>query len=213
MLTNLLTSYSYVPVILLALYALKVYKGLESDLKKFSWFIFLSAVVEITALTLWNLKTNNLPILHLYVIVGFICITWFYSDVLAPLSMKKTIRVITILFTAFALVNAFFIQGVYHFGSYSLVTESILIVILAGYTLIQLYQHQTMISQPSAISLKWINLGLLVYYTTYLLQFFVSILAPSTNSKEFFLYVTISSLVMYSLIFVGLWKRPKIVHP
>lgn len=210
----LITKYAFAPAFVTVGYGIIIYKKLTGELKIFSWFLLLSGFVELVSKVLWFQGKNNLPLLHFYVAAGFICLAWFYSAVLKDFIDQKIIWGAALLFTAFTVVNSFFIQDIYTFNSYALTVESVLVVILSLFTYMVLLNNIVKEKRKHLIkSLNWINSGLFIYYTSSLLIFYFGDLFMKRFSVYLNQYVWVFHsfflLVMYSCFFVGLWKRPK----
>lgn len=206
---------SHLPILLTVVYALIYYKQLGHELKVFSWFIFLSGIIQFISLGFWYAGKNNMPLLHVYVAAGFICLTWFYKTLLNGFINAKIIWLIAILFLLFTIINSLFIQPILTFNSYALTVESILIIILALFTF--KFFLNDIVKEKSGKdikSLNWINSGLFIYYSSSMLIFYFGSIITQSFSRNLNLYTWIFhsffSIVMYTCFFIGLWKRSKI---
>lgn len=212
--SKLVVRYAAVPVAITAIYALVVYKKLARELQIFCWFIFVSAMIQVVAEVLWFQSRNNLPLLHLYVASGFLCLSWFYGAVLKGIISRKLIIVVAVAFTLFAIVNGIFIQGIFTYASHSLTVESVLIIILTLSTFILLLDESVKESRARIVaSVNWINSGLFLYYSSSLLIFYFGEIITHNFSRTISLYTWTLHFffmtVMYACFFVGLWKQPK----
>ncbi len=211
---SLINKFAFVPVFITAAYGVIIYRRLGRELKVFSWFLFLSGFIQLVSTIIWYNGKNNLPLLHLYVAVGFVCLAWFYSVVLKGFINQKIIWGAALLFTIFTVVNSLFIQNIYSFNSNALTVESVVIIILSLFTYMVLLNDIVREKRKHLIqSLNWINSGLFIYYTSNLLIFYFGEVITHTFSKDLNRYTwvfhTFFLLVMYSCFFVGLWKRPR----
>jgi len=205
---------SHLPILLAVIYAAWQYKRLDTVLKVFSWFIFLSAAIQFISLACWFAKKNNMPLLHFYVAAGFICLAWFYKTVLSNFIRARIIWSVAIVFSIFTLANSLFVQDIFTFNSNALVVESVLIIILAWFTFLFLLND---IVKERGIkdrrSLNWINSGLFIYYLSNLLIFYFGTAITQAFSRYVNLYAWVFhsffSMVMYTCFFAGLWKRSK----
>jgi hypothetical protein len=205
---------SHVPILLTVVYAVIYYKQLGPALKVFSWFVFLSGIIQFTSLAFWYAGKNNMPLLHIYVAAGFICLAWFYRTLLNGFIKAKIIWLIAILFLLFTIINSLFIQPVFTFNSYALTVESILIIILTLFTF--RFFLNDIVKETSGRdikSLNWINSGLFIYYASSMLIFYFGAIITRTFSRDLNLYTWIFhsffSIVMYTCFLIGLWKRSK----
>ena len=216
---RLLNQVSVIPVFIAFFYAMWVYRKLPKELKAFSLFVFLSGIIQAASSFLWYKKINNLPLLHLYVAVGFISLALFYERVLDGFINKKIIRSAAGSFLIFTVANSLIIQPLTSFNSYALTVESILVVILALTTYMVMMEDIVKEKrQEIAKSLGWINSGLFIYYSSSLVIFHLQFFFDQDRifkffSREFNLQAwmlhAFFSLIMYLCFVVGLWKSPK----
>lgn len=202
------------PILVAAVYALCVYKTLGHTLKLFSWFIFLTIGIQVPYLILWFQSKNNLPLLHLYVILGFISLALFYRKVLQDFINPMIINGLIILFSCFTIINSVVVQNIWTFNSNALTAMSVLIVILSLSTFVILLNDTVKETTGGMItSIRWINSGLFIYYASSLLLFYFG----SDIMKEFsttlnrytWLLNSFFLTVMYIFFIIGLWKRQK----
>ncbi|PZR38985.1 MAG: hypothetical protein DI538_08035 [Azospira oryzae] len=212
--SKVINQISVIPVFITVIYSIYIYKSLGKELKSFSWFLIISGIIQFISSALWYARTNNLPLLHIYVAVGFFLIAYFYIQVLDEFINKKIIWIILLLFLTFSVLNSIFIQPILTFASYSLTVESILIIILSLSTYIMLLDDIVRDKLKGlSKSLNWINSGLFIYYSSNLLIFYFGDTITHTFSKEISRYTWVLhsffSVIMYCCFFVGLWYRPK----
>ncbi|SJZ84626.1 hypothetical protein SAMN04488128_1011830 [Chitinophaga eiseniae] len=205
---------SHVPILLTVVYAAAQYRTLPRELKVFSWFLFLSGVIQFISLAFWFASKNNMPLLHIYVAAGFLCLAWFYNTLLNGFIDAGIIWLIAILFLLFSITNSLFIQPVHTFNSIALTVESILIVILALFTYrFFLSDIVKETSGPNIKSLHWINSGLFIYYSSSILIFYFGSVITTAFSRGLnlsaWMFHAFFSMVMYTCFFIGLWKRSK----
>jgi len=203
-----------IPVLLVGIFVVLCYRRLEKTSRIFAWFVICSTIVQIIALILWLLKKNNMPLLHLYVPVGFALLAWYYRDVLGKLIAKGMIDVIILLFLCFSIVNSIFFQSIFIFNSNALTVESILLIILSIFTFIVLLNQQLYsITERVKLGLSWINSGILIYYSSTLLLFYFSNYCMrhyNVNVNAYtWMFHSFASIIMYTCFFVGLWKQVK----
>ncbi|NSL87620.1 hypothetical protein ECE50_012305 [Chitinophaga sp. Mgbs1] len=203
---------SHLPILLTVVFAAIQYKKLDHPLQVFSWFIFLSGVIQFASLACWFAGKNNMPLLHIYVAAGFVCLAWFYKTLLSGFINAGIIWLITILFLVFTAINSIFIQPVDTFNSNALTVESVLIVILALFTFRFFLSDIVKATSGHHIkSLNWINAGLFIYYSSGMLIFYFGAAIIRIFSRDHNLYTWIFhsffSIVMYTCFLIGLWKR------
>lgn len=212
-LTKIILIIGSIPVLIAALYALRTYKQVNERLKLFYWFLFLSCIIEIGSTLLWFLKKNNLPLLHIYVAGGFIIMGLFYKKTLSSFIKPKIFNLIILLFTAFTLINTLFFQKILTFNTYALTTESILLIIFSlCWFVFSMNSLETTTKNSDAVSINWINSGILVYYTSSVLIFYYEDIISHFSvlmSRYAWIGHTFFSVTMYTCFFIAIWKRPK----
>lgn len=205
---------SHIPILLAGVYTAAIFKTLGKELKVFSYFIFLNVVIQFTSLFLWFAGKNNMPLLHLYVAAGFMCLIWFYKTVLNTFVNAGIIWFVGVLFLVFTICNSLFFQNIFSFNSNALTVESVLLIILALFTFIFLLNDIVKeTGERDSKSLNWINSGLFIYYSSSLLIFYFGAIITQSFSKtlnlQTWVFHSFFSIVMYTCFLVGLWKRSK----
>lgn len=206
---------SCIPIIVTAIYAAIIYKRLGKTLKLFSFFLFLSAIIQIASGIAWWGRVNNMPLLHLYTAVGFVLIALFYRQVFIEALDGRIIPGVIGVFLVFAIYNAIPFQLLFRFNSNVLTVESSLIIIfsLAAFILL-LNEYAQNIGIPGTKSIRWINSGLLIFYSSNLLMFhFGDIMNrsfPVYLSQYTWILHDFFSAITYICFFIGLWKHQKI---
>jgi hypothetical protein len=205
---------SNLPILAAAVYALFIYKKLDDILKAFTWYIFLTVIIQFPYLALWFYDKNNLPLLHLYVLLSFISLAVFYLYVLRGFISTAIILLVAVLFSCFTIFNSVVIQGIHSINSNALTVESVLVIILSLSTFIVLLNDDAKETRKEIIaSLRWINSGLFIYYASDLLLFYFSKMMvnefSTTINRYGWMLNSFFLTVMYICFIIGLWKRPK----
>lgn len=171
-----------------------------------SYLVF-SGLINIAERIMGHYKINNLPLLHLYTIGECLFIMYFFYGVFQFKDrIGKSILWAMFIFTAYALVNMFFIQGIYQHNSYVRPVGSLLI---NGLCLYYFFSQTRAIHSTSWISepINWMVTGFLVYFGSSLFHFaFLNIISEKASMQVYFLLGTIHAslvLVMYLLFTAG----------
>lgn len=192
-----------------------VYRRLTVQAKNISYFIFFSCTIEIFSKILWYRGENNLPLLHLYVLVGFLLIIWFYRSILIRFIHDSIFLFVALSFTLFTLVNSLFFETIFTFNSTALSVQAVLLITFSIFTFMVLMNDIVKDKRPELHPfLNWINSGVFVYYLSSLMVFyfssmFIQIYSSLTNQYLWSMH-SIFLMVMYSCFFIGLWKSPKV---
>lgn len=183
-------------------------------LKIFAAFLFLSAVIQLASAIAWFCKTNNMPLLHFYVAAGFVGIALFYREVFSQVLDRRIMLVVTILFVLFTLTRLFPTERIFRFNAMALTVESVLVIIFSLATfLLFLNDLEKQLNMPSQKTIRWINAGFFIYYSSSLLIFYFSDMMaqyfPVYINQYTWIIHSFFSVVMYSCFIIALWKRPK----
>ena len=187
---------------------------MPADLQNFCWFIFVSFIVQIIASILYYFQINNLPVLHVYTVLGFLCLIRFYNQLFKGFIKPIVLWIVAIVFTIYSIINSIFIQDILTFNSYALSVEAIIIIILALSTFGLMMNDIVREKRVEIIkSLNWINTGLFIYYSSSLLVFYSGNMISSYSLTPLVRYTwfiyALFSVIMYICFFIGLWKRPR----
>ena len=138
-------------------------KPIDNYLKLIPPFLLITLLVEILGSYLWSIKKNNLTLYNFFSIFEFCFYLWIVSLIIQKKRVKKTIRIIIILYSISAIVNILFIQGMktFHTVTYSL--GCLLVVIFCIYYFLELFRRpksEKLYLNPAF----WICTALLFFY-------------------------------------------------
>jgi hypothetical protein len=143
-----------------------------------------------------------------YTLTEFILLYAFYDLLFANTFPKWLLRSIAISFVLFSVINSLFIQSIYTFNNYARALEALLLIIFAllcFYKISLPAPHGVKASTPVA----WINAGILVYFSGGFTLFILSnYIIPMGSKLNYQIWAVHSflSILLYSLISMGLWK-------
>ena len=191
-------------------FAIINYKRLSKSLKTILFFLIFIAIAN-TIMTVLNMKSiNNLFLVHIYTVFEFAFLSWFYKLQLKGLA-GKIIPVLIVLFTLLCLVNYFFIQKSDQSNTY---TRSIEAIIIIGYCIL-LFSKQSLAENGipwRKISVNWINVGVLIYYSGCFFTFvFMNYLMKASHFINHIVWGAMDTLLMfeYILFAVGFYQCKK----
>ena len=202
---------SCLPVFGASAYVLLVRKHLSRTFRAFTPFLVVSGGIQLISMLLWLFSIKNLPLLHVYVPVGFCCLIWFYKHVFKQAIHPLILPVTACLFVLFSLINTLFFQDLFTYNSSALLLESVLVIILTLSSFL-LAQHAFVQEDHIALTkgLNWIHSGLLIYFFSSSLVYHygesITQLLPTELARYVWALHSIFSMVMYSFFIVGIWK-------
>ncbi|GGD80598.1 hypothetical protein GCM10011514_50890 [Emticicia aquatilis] len=188
--------------------ALIRYKYLTNELKFIWYFLLLGAFSEIStrSLSYYYPKLNTLPGLHLYTILEFLFIGLFYHQFFGNFFNRKILPYIIIGFILLALINAFYVQGIFNFNTYASGLEGIIVIFLS---LLCFYKMLIELDtrEPTKQPIFWINSGFLFYFAGSLFVFILSNFIMKDNyllSLAWGMHAFLM-LILHLFLGIGLW--------
>lgn len=151
---------------------------------------------------------NNLPFFHIYTIIEFFIISWFYWLVFKDYFSKLLIPIVFFTFFIFSLIDSFVFHNVFTFNSYAKSLECIIIVVLSVLYLYKTF-NEFQEKDPSDTPVFWINAGFLFYFSGCLFLFtFSNYMLTQGKAMAIVTWAlhAFFAILMYSLISVGLYK-------
>lgn len=180
-----------------------------SRLSPFGFLLLFSFVIEIASRILWFLKSNNLPVLHIYTLGEFILISWFYQKTLPHIKIYQSNNFKLIIFAISALIilNTFFLQPIHLFNSYSKTLVQIIIIIYSMLFFFN-YKEEEGIDDSMHYFYKSFNSGVLIYYCGSLFIFMSShlFLGNKSNLTGLWAINALLYLIFQIIIITSLWK-------
>ncbi len=189
------------------LIGIKNYRLYGKDLRVLTIFMGVSVLTEILAYSFFYQGKNNYPFLHVFTIIEFAALTYIYSLHLRTILSYKVILVLVLSFILYSVLNSIFIQSIYQFNTYARGVEFILLILFALLYFYTIYINE--VSSITKVPMFWINLGVLVYYTS---SFFVVLVMNQLFPQMKFLWGVHNILLVthYTLFSIALWIKPKV---
>lgn len=188
-------------------------KYFEKPLKIFFFFVSYGVVNECTVFALRHTidVKNTMPATNFYLIVTFIIIGIFYSQVLAKIINRKLVVWFVSVLAFYFLFHILFFHQVL---KYPTVLRSVAVLIYIIFSIIYFYNVmvETKIRNLWNEPLIWINLGVLIYYSSnlfYSILFNIILEYSREFSKLTIIYFIIFNTLYYVLIAIGFWKTKK----
>lgn len=196
-------------VIVPIVFAIVKYRHLNKPLSTIFWYLLFAGVVNACAAFLAFRHINNLPLLHVYTIFEFLFLGVFFYQFTTRPNLKKLIGGGILLFPVYGLLNFAFIQNLHVFNSYPRAVEAVLLILFSlAYFYIQTHENHNYAwyTQPET----WIITGILIYFSSSLVQFSFSNVVSSLAGRDIKLLIwaihATLVLIMYLLFAVGFAK-------
>lgn len=184
------------------------YRCLDTAMKAIAFYVFLGGLVQVYSSYLNGIRYNNLWVLHWYTPLEFLCIVWFYANILEGILKKTTMLVVGSGFVALSVLNSTYLQDTGTFNTYARSLEGILTIV---FCLIWCYKTLTemKILRLEQNPVFWVNTGFLLYFSGNVLLFAFSNYIISINrslSVYIWAFHAMFSILLYFFITIGLWK-------
>lgn len=204
---NIFFTYGPWIIIFPAFISLKNYRRNSAEVKIISYYLLLSVLALTASLWCWNKSINNMPINHLFTIFEFLILAWFYSKLLDGFISKRLIAVLTTTFVAFALIDSFYIEGLFNFNSLGRSVEALLLILLSFVWFVKLLNHEEPQDSQTSKGINLIVSGFLLYFSGSIILFsFSNNINEMVRSLSLNIWTihTVLSVIMYLLISVGI---------
>lgn len=192
------------------LYSLKIPK--PNKLIYFTFFLFLTLIIEFAANLLSSKNISNLPLYNFFTAFEFVFYIYTIRQFIhQPIAKKIFVGLMVAYFTA-AMVNIFFIQGINAFHSVTYAAGCLLMVFCCAYYFIET------LMQPTPVTLVrmpdfWICSGLMFFYAVsfpiYGFTNFVMSL-PQALLRNFNIFIQILNIILYTMFSIAFLCRFKV---
>jgi len=191
--------------------ALARYRYLAEAMRIVFYYLLVSGCINAIAVYMAKHHMNNLPLLHLYTVIEFAFISFFYFAIFEKAAIKNIILRLIPVFTALCVLNAIFLQSIHVYNSYPHSVEALLIM---GYGILYLFQSSSKntsttnwVNNP----ISWVNTGILQYFSGAIFLFAFSNLITANVQINAIIWCVHATLVliMYILFSIGILKCKK----
>ena len=154
---------------------------------------------------------NNLPLVHLFTVVEFISISFFYQDVLKISRNSIAFILLQLGFVIACIVNAMFFQDIHTFNSYTLSLNALILMIFAVNLFAKLFTQQSS-KKVSSFPVFWYNTGLFLYFSGSFIYYVFSNYLLYVSRRSFDIIINLHAgfvLIMYIFLAIGFMKCKK----
>jgi hypothetical protein len=166
LLRTLFFKYSPWLVIIPLILSLRHYlKDRSKELKPLIVYLALSLFINTLGFWLWSRSINNLPVLHIYTVLEFYALMWFYIVVFNNVTIKKIILLVSIAFTLFAIIDSWLLESIFTFNTIGRSAEAFIIIIACLTYFIKMISTDVIGSELNLRRIKYINSGIFIYFS------------------------------------------------
>jgi hypothetical protein len=191
--------------------ALIKYRWVDRVLLLIFYYLLLDGIVNLFGVVLFRSHINNLPLLHIYTVLEFLLLSFFYTKLLKGVLARNIIRFLMVLFPLLCIINFTFFQSILRFNTY---TRPLEILLIMGYSLAYFAQanEANEVKSWSSNSLIWVNIGIVLYFSGALFiysfsNFTTAYTSPKYQSLNLFIWDIHAALLlcMYLLFSWGFY--------
>jgi hypothetical protein len=155
-------------------------------------------------LSVWGVK-NNMPSIHLFIIVSIVFIGSFYYLAFFNKVLKKAVLILS---TITLIMVLFFARNIWVYPSASNAISGLLFIIFSVLYFYQLLTRQEFIHIEKQGNF-WINAGILFYYAVNMFLFMLLPKIISKNLEEYYIIHSITNIIANLLYSIGLLCKPQ----
>lgn len=143
--------------------ALYFFKKHEKPMRVFASFIAVSIGFEIYAMITAAHGTNNMGALHVYTVIEYSLIAYFFSLLDNFSSIKKIILLSALFFSIGSLIYSFVFADLVRYNGITRTLESAVLTLLGFYYYYRLFENEQYVS-ITKYSYFWVNSGIVIYF-------------------------------------------------
>lgn len=199
-----------IPIFLLAFLKSK-FKTERELLSVLFVYVSLSVLTEIINLIFIDLFNNNNPVIHIYTVLGFVNLVYFYKLLLKDKYYDNFYKPIILLFSFLSLFYSFFIKGIMNINVISNLIFTIFMVFSSSLYFYKIYTEMK-VSNLFQDGLFWVNSAFLIYFSS---TFYVSLFEDIIKSVDLNLFYytwpiqLVSTIIFNVILSRGIWLMRK----
>jgi hypothetical protein len=151
---------------------------------------------------------NNFPILHVYTILEYLLLLWFYSVILNKFIYKAVFVALSIAFPVFSILDSIFIESIFTFNTYGRSLEALIFIFLSISWFVKIVAEDEE-TRLMGKAINIINSGFLIYFAGSIAMFSYSSYVEQMSisfRKTLWTIHTVLTVQLYILIAIGLWR-------
>ncbi len=195
--------------VLPVLAALYNYKHLDKVLKIAAAFFIISFLSDLIEFITANMGVkNNVPVIHLFIIISILFFGAIYYHAFFRPFLKKIIVILSAIALLIVVINIIFIEGIWEYPSISNTVLSLLLIFFSLAYFFQLLNRQEFIHIEKQ-GLFWINAAVLFYFALNIFLFMLFRRIISVHQTDYYIIHNIVNIIANILFSVGLLCRPQ----
>ena len=189
--------------------ALFNYRSLDRVLKLAAAFFLMNVLADLLqAFTMFMGAKNNMPVIHLNIILSLLFIIGIYYYAFFTAGLKKLVLIsggIAVLGFIYCLI---FVNDIWHYPSSANTVLSLLSILFSVLYFIQLLNRQEFI-HIERLGFFWINSGVLFYFSVNIFLFMLFQRMIANHQEAYYAIHTATNIITNMLFTVGLLCKPQ----
>lgn len=195
---DIISSFS---ILVPAIVGIFLFNRIEGPLRLIILFVWITFVLEAFVYYLTEIQSNNMFLFHIHTYVEFIFLALFYRSLFRTVQEKRSIDFLIFGFLVFSAINMISYESILEFNGLQRHVECVLITLIAGYYLFDVYQRKKRIG--THIFLSW---SLLVYFNGILFLFIFGKQVLSTESGALWIWHGVLNIILNFSFVISLFK-------
>jgi hypothetical protein len=178
------------------------------ELKLIFYYLVLATITQAVSFAFWKINMNNFPILHVYTILEYLLLLWFYSVILNKFIYKAVFVTLSIAFPVFSILDSIFIESIFTFNTYGRSLEALIFIFLSISWFVKIVAEDEE-TRLMGKAINIINSGFLIYFAGSIAMFSYSSYVEQMSisfRKTLWTIHTVLTVQLYILIAIGLWR-------
>jgi hypothetical protein len=196
--------------------ALRRYSCIDRPLKIIFCYLLLDGTTNVIAVTLAHFNMHNLPLLHIFTILEFLLLSWFFLEIFHEQRIRRIIVYMMVIFPLLCVINFTFFQSINRFNTNTRPLEAL--ILMAYSLLFSVRANEKGDKKWSGDPISLVNTGILLYFSGALFIFSFSNItsghpiASRLNILNLVIWDIHATLVlaMYLLFTLGMLKCKRI---
>jgi hypothetical protein len=207
-LKNIFFEYAGLILLIPLFLALKNQKKYLLQFKIVLYYLVLSTATQALSFAFWKVSINNYLIVHIYTILEYLVLLWFYSQILKGFIPKIAFAALFIAFPLFSILDSIFIEDIYTYNTYSRSIEALVFIFLSISWFVKIVAEDE-VTREQSTAINYINAGLLIYFagsiTLFAYNSYIEEMKIALRTNVWLIH-TVLATQLYILIAIGLWK-------
>jgi len=179
------------------------WRFLTQEAKWIFWYLLITALISFAATIIGKVfHKNNMPLVHLLTAIEMMLFVGYYKTLLSKKDNNLLYLFLSIGFIIFCIINAFYIQGIHNYSSYTRSVEALICMLFTLNYFARLSAEKT-ISKWSTNPDFYFNAGIFLYFSgAFILFIFSNFIVSNLSKPDFMIIWTIhAALVLLMYLF------------